>query len=138
MNEIAASTSKGKTLPSTDTSIPNEYVRAWVAEMVALCQPDRVRVLTGSGEEKQELLRQAVDQGVLIKLNEQKLPGCYLHRSHPNDVARTEHNTFICTPIEQQAGPTNNWMEAKQAYGTLRKLFNGAMRGRTMYVIPFV
>src|SRR5262249_40368639 len=75
---------------------------------------------------------------VLIALNQDKLPGCYLHRSNPNDVARTEQNTFICTPTERLAGPTNNWMEPKQTYAKLRALFSGSMRGRTMYVVPFV
>src|SRR4051812_36320811 len=114
--------------------IPHAEVRAWVAEMLAMCQPDAVRVLTGSSEERRELFEQAVREGTLIRLNQEKLPGCYLHRSNPNDVARSEQNTFICTPAAILAGPTNNWIEPRQAYATLRELFTGSMKGRTMYV----
>jgi phosphoenolpyruvate carboxykinase (GTP) len=116
----------------------NPHVRAWLTGCIDLCRPDRVRVLDGSAGEKQDLLRQAVAEGVLLRLNPEKLPGCYLHRSHPEDVARTEQCTFICTPNEDLAGPTNNWMPAKEAYERLRGLLAGCMRGRTMYVIPFV
>jgi phosphoenolpyruvate carboxykinase (GTP) len=123
---------------SWETLVPNETVRRWLAECIDLCQPARVRVLDGSAEEKTALTRQAVAEGVLIELNQQKLPGCYLHRSNPNDVARTEHLTFICTPSERLAGPTNNWMPPHDAYAKLRALFAGSMRGKTMYVVPFV
>jgi phosphoenolpyruvate carboxykinase (GTP) len=115
-----------------------DAVRQWLAECVEMCQPDRVQILNGSANEKRDLLNQAVAEGVLIRLNQDKLPGCYLHRSHPNDVARTEHCTYICTPSENLAGPTNNWMPPKKAYGLLRDLFAGCMRGRTMYAVPFV
>ncbi|MFN7132240.1 MAG: phosphoenolpyruvate carboxykinase (GTP), partial [Myxococcales bacterium] len=81
---------------------------------------------------------EAVAKGILIPLNQKKLPGCYLHRSNPNDVARVEHLTFICTKTKEAAGPTNNWMAPDEAYGKLRKLYDGCMRGRTMYVIPYV
>ncbi len=124
--------------PLTGESPPNAHVRQWLAECVALCRPDRVRVLDGGAAEKRELLEQAVAEGVLIRLNQSKLPGCYLHRSHPDDVARTEQSTFICTPNERLAGPTNNWMPPREAYGRLTALFDGCMRGRTMYVVPFV
>ncbi len=123
----------------SNPSVPaNPHVRDWLAECVALCQPECVRVLDGSPAEKQELLDQAVADGVLIRLNQDKLPGCYLHRSHPDDVARTEHSTYICTPNERLAGPSNNWLPPREAYDRLRGLFTGCMRGRTMYVIPFV
>jgi phosphoenolpyruvate carboxykinase (GTP) len=123
----------------SNPSVPaNPHVRDWLAECVALCQPESVRVLDGSPAEKQELLDQAVADGVLIRLNQDKLPGCYLHRSHPDDVARTEHSTYICTPNERLAGPSNNWLPPREAYDRLRGLFTGCMRGRTMYVIPFV
>jgi phosphoenolpyruvate carboxykinase (GTP) len=117
---------------------PYRHMRQWLAECIELCQPECVRVLDGSPAEKQDLLQQAVTDGVLIRLNPSKLPGCYLHRSHPNDVARTEQCTYICTPNENLAGATNNWMPPKKAYGLLRGLFTGCMRGRTMYVVPFV
>jgi phosphoenolpyruvate carboxykinase (GTP) len=124
--------------PMTGELAANPHVRQWLAECVALCRPDRVRVLDGSPAEKQALLDQAVSEGVLIRLNRDKLPGCYLHRSHPDDVARTEHCTYICTPNERLAGPSNNWMPPREAYDRLRGLFAGCMRGRTMYVVPFV
>jgi phosphoenolpyruvate carboxykinase (GTP) len=116
----------------------NRHVRAWIDQCIELCQPKDVYWCDGSEQEKQSLLGEGQRQGVFIKLHEQKLPGCYLHRSNPNDVARSEQLTFICTPIQDMAGPTNNWMEARQAYAKLRGLFHGSMAGRTMYVIPFV
>jgi len=106
--------------------------------MVKLTQPDQVVWCTGSEEEKERLTDQAVKAGILMPLNPAKRPGCYLHRSNPNDVARVEHLTFICTPTEAEAGPTNHWMAPDEAYAKLGKLFAGAMRGRTMYVIPYV
>ncbi len=111
---------------------------AWVSEMVALCKPDRVVWVDGSEEEKARMTDEAVKEGLLLPLNQNKLPGCYLHRSNPNDVARVEQLTFICTPTKEEAGPTNNWMAPKDAYDKLGKLFDGSMRGRTMYVIPYV
>jgi phosphoenolpyruvate carboxykinase (GTP) len=110
----------------------------WINECVALCQPDHVQVCTGGAEERKHLIEEGVRSGVFIPLNRAKRPGCYLHRSNPNDVARTEQCTFICTPGQDMAGPTNNWMEPKAAYAKLRELFRGCMKGRTMYVIPFV
>jgi phosphoenolpyruvate carboxykinase (GTP) len=116
----------------------NEHVRQWVEQCAGLCRPDRVLWCDGSEEEYQRLLEQGMREGMFIKLNQQKLPGCYLHRSSPNDVARSEQSTFICTPSEDMAGPTNNWMETKAAYAKLRGLYDGCMRGRVMYVVPFV
>ena len=138
MIESAPNRPKVEKGSSLEAAVPNEAVRRWIRESIELCQPDQVRVLNGSAEERRELIRQAVSGGVLIELNQQKLPGCYLHRSNPNDVARTEHLTFICTPGPDLAGPTNNWMDPKQAYQKLGDLFTGSMRGRTMYVVPFV
>ena len=125
-------------LAENDLAIPNAAVRKWVAECAGLLEPARIHVLDGSEGERQELLEEAVREGVLIRLNQEKLPGCFLHRSHPNDVARTEQCTFICTPNPRLAGPTNNWMAPDDAYAKLRGLFAGCMRGRTLYVIPFV
>lgn len=120
-----------------DTSI-HPTVLQWIDECVKLTQPQQVYWCDGSTAERDALYEQGVNEGIFIRLNQQKLPGCYLHRSNPNDVARTEHLTFICTPSEMSAGPTNNWMEPRAAYAKLRDLFAGSMQGRTMYVVPFV
>jgi len=106
--------------------------------MVKLCQPDQVYWCDGSEEEKERLTWQAVDMGVLIKLNQKKLPGCYYHRSNPNDVARVEECTFICTRTPDAAGPTNHWMAPAAMYEKLYGLCRGAMAGRTMYVVPYL
>jgi phosphoenolpyruvate carboxykinase (GTP) len=116
----------------------NDTLLNWVEEIARLTKPDRVVWCDGSEEERRRLTRQAVDAGVLIPLNEKKRPGCYLHRSNPNDVARVEHLTFICTPTRDAAGPTNNGMAPADAYAKLRGLLDGAMRGRTMFVVPYV
>jgi phosphoenolpyruvate carboxykinase (GTP) len=116
----------------------NRHARAWIEQCIKLCQPHDVYWCDGSAEEKQTLLNRGVSEGAFIPLNAHKLPGCYLHRSNPNDVARSEQATFICTPGQDMAGPTNNWMEARAAYAKLKGLFNGCMKGRTMYVVPFV
>jgi len=118
--------------------VSNETLLKWVNEVGAMTKPDRVVWVDGSEEENKLLTEQAVAAGVLIPLNPQKRPGCYLHRSNPNDVARVEHCTFICTPTKEGAGPTNNWMAPDDAYSKLGKLFDGSMKGRTMYVIPYV
>jgi phosphoenolpyruvate carboxykinase (GTP) len=116
----------------------NKHLLDWVRDCAALCQPDRVVWCDGSEAEKERLTKHAVETGVLIPLNPQKRPGCYLHRSNPNDVARVEHLTFICTKTKEGAGPTNNWMAPEDAYGKLTKLFDKSMKGRTLYVIPYV
>ena len=116
----------------------NQLVIHWVEEMAALCQPDKVFWCSGSDAEKDALTRAAVEQGVLSQLNQQKLPGCYYHRSNPNDVARVEQCTYICTESKEEAGPTNNWAPPKEMYQKLHGLFRGSMRGRTMYVIPYL
>lgn len=113
-------------------------MRKWVESVRAICQPDQVFWCDGSEAEKEALTRQAVEQGVLIELNQEKLPGCYYHRSNPNDVARVEQCTYICTPIREDAGPTNNWADPKEMYQKLYGLLEGAMRGRTMYVVPYL
>jgi phosphoenolpyruvate carboxykinase (GTP) len=116
----------------------NSSVKKWVSEMVELCQPDRVVWCDGSVEEKKRLTAEALSTGELLELNQDKLPGCYLHRTAKNDVARTEHLTFICTKKAEDVGPTNNWMKSDEAYAKLGGLFNGSMKGRTMYVVPFI
>ena len=116
----------------------NPHLNQWVHEMAQLNQPDRVIWCDGSVEEKDRLTKEAVDAGILIPLNPKKRPGCYLHRSSPNDVARVEQLTFICAPTKEEVGPKNNWMAPDEAYAKLRKLFDGSMKGRTMYVIPYV
>ncbi|MFN7144652.1 MAG: phosphoenolpyruvate carboxykinase (GTP) [Myxococcota bacterium] len=113
-------------------------VRAWVEEVRALCQPDNVHWCDGSEEERARLTAEAVRDGVLLPLNGEKLPNSYLHRSDPTDVARTEHLTFICTSDKDDAGPNNNWMAPADAKAKLAELYKGAMKGRTLYVVPFV
>ncbi len=116
----------------------NETVKAWVEEMAGLCQPDQIYWCDGSEAEKQALTDQAVKAGVLIQLNQKKWPGCYYHRSNPNDVARVEQCTYICTPTREEAGPTNNWSPPEEMYRKLLGLADGAMKGRTMYVVPYL
>jgi len=118
--------------------IPNVHVRKWLKECVELCKPQQVTVCQGGPAERKELFEEGVKNGVFIRLNQEKLPGCFLHRSNPNDVARTEQCTFICTPSPHTVGPTNNWMEDKAAYEKLRGLYTNSMNGKTMYVLPFV
>jgi phosphoenolpyruvate carboxykinase (GTP) len=116
----------------------NKALLAWVEESVRLCAPDRVFWCDGSAVEKDFLTAEAVAKGVLIKLNQEKLPGCYLHRSNPNDVARVEQCTYICSESQEDAGPTNNWAAPAGMYEKLRGLSRGSMRGRTMYVVPYL
>jgi phosphoenolpyruvate carboxykinase (GTP) len=116
----------------------NRDLETWVDESAQLCRPDRIVWCDGSEEEKERLTREALACGDFIGLDPKALPGCHLHRSHPNDVARTEKLTFICCPDRDDAGPTNNWMEPKEAYERLRSIFAGSMKGRTMYVVPFL
>ena len=105
--------------------------------MADMCQPDQQVWIDGSEEQLEALRAEAVATGELIKLNEEKLPGCYYHRTAENDVARVEDRTFICTPTEVEAGPINNWMDPAEMYAKLKGLYTGAMKGRTMYIIPY-
>ncbi|MGA2775528.1 MAG: phosphoenolpyruvate carboxykinase (GTP) [Candidatus Omnitrophota bacterium] len=112
-------------------------VKDWVNKMAKLCQPDNIVWIDGSDEQRKRLELEAMSSGELIQLNKEKLPGCFLHRTAVDDVARTEHLTFICTKKKSDAGVTNNWMSPANAYRKATAIFKGAMKGRTMYVIPF-
>ncbi len=115
----------------------NKNVINWVDEMIALCKPDQVVWIDGSEEQLNSLREEAIASGEMEKLNEEKLPGCLLHRTLPNDVARVEARTFICSRKEEDAGPTNNWCDPKEMYAKLTPMYDGVMKGRTMYVIPY-
>ncbi len=117
--------------------IINQKAKQWIDEMSALTQPDKIVYIDGSEEQLNDLRREAMATGEIIKLNEELLPGCYLHRTAVNDVARVENRTFICTTNKEDAGNTNNWMAPAECYEKLGKLFCGSMKGRTMYVIPY-
>ncbi|MBP3243329.1 MAG: phosphoenolpyruvate carboxykinase (GTP) [Ruminococcus sp.] len=115
----------------------NPNVNKWVDEMIALCKPSNVVWIDGSKEQLDALRKEAIATGEMIELNQEKLPGCLYHRTNPNDVARVEDRTFICTRSKEDAGPTNNWCDPKEMYAKLSKLYDGVMDGRTMYVIPY-
>ncbi len=115
----------------------NPNVLKWVDEMVALTKPDKVVWIDGSDEQLDALREEAFATGEMIKLNQEKLPGCLYHRTLPNDVARVEDRTFICTSEKENAGPTNNWCDPKEMYAKLTPMYDGVMKGRTMYVIPY-
>jgi len=115
----------------------NQNVLKWIEEMKALVKPDNVVWIDGSREQMADLKSQSLASGELIELNQELLPGCTLHRTAINDVARVEHRTFICSKKKEDAGPTNNWEDPDVMYTKLRKLFDGVMTGRTMYVIPY-
>ncbi|MCR4780120.1 MAG: phosphoenolpyruvate carboxykinase (GTP) [Ruminiclostridium sp.] len=115
----------------------NQNILKWFEEMKALCKPDKVVWIDGSDEQLAELREEAFKTGEMIKLNQEKLPGCIYHRTKPNDVARVEDRTFICSRRKEDAGPTNNWMDPKEMYAMLTPMYDGVMKGRTMYVIPY-
>src|SRR5437667_7787539 len=121
-----------------DAKPGNKAVLDWVHEIATLTQPENIFWCDGSERENEFLIAESLKQNVLIELNQKKVPGSYLHRSNPNDVARVEQFTFVCTPTKQEAGPTNNWAEPREIYAKLRELLRGAMRGRTMFVIPYM
>lgn len=125
---------------TVDSTAPtkSKALARWVLDCAKLTKPDQILWCDGSEAEHQSLLKQAVASKVLIQLSNTKRPNCYLHRSNPNDVARTEQLTFICTPTREEAGPTNNWIDPAESYRKLSALLDGSMRGRTMYVIPYL
>ena len=116
----------------------NATLREWVETIRGITLPDHVVWVDGSERERDFLYEEAVKEGVLTRLNAEKLPGCYYHRSNPNDVARVEQCTFICTSARDEAGPTNNWAPPREMYDKLYALLKGAMNGRTMYVVPYL
>ena len=115
----------------------SQKVEKWVKEWAELCQPDAIHWCDGSAEENQKLLNMMVASGMAIKLNEAKRPGSYYFQSDPSDVARVENRTFICSAKQDDAGPTNNWMDPVEMKKLLTEEYRGCMKGRTMYVIPF-
>ncbi len=120
-----------------ETLTTNRLVTSWVDEMAALCLPDQVVWIDGSDEQREALAAEACSTGEIIKLNEEKFPGCYYHRTDPQDVARVEDKTFICCRNQKDAGATNNWKAPEEAYTEAANFFRASMRGRTMYVVPF-
>ena len=115
----------------------NKTVLAWLDEVKNLTNPDNVVWIDGSEDQANALRAEAVASGEMIKLNEEKLPGCYLHRTNPNDVARVENRTFICSRKQENAGPTNNWCDPKEMYEKLYNIARDSYKGRTMYIIPY-
>src|SRR5258707_3087913 len=123
-----------------DPAVPlseNKHLLKWVEKMEQLTRPDAIHWVDGSQEEYDDLCAQMVKSGTFIKLSEKLWPGCYLARSDASDVARVEDRTFICSLSKDSAGPTNNWESPYAMRRKLKELFNGCMRGRTMYVLPF-
>ena len=121
----------------TNALTTNKSILDWIEDKIQLLQPDKVVWIDGSQEQIDALRAEACSTGEMIKLNQEKLPDCYLHRTAVNDVARVEHRTFICSEKEEDAGPTNNWMAPDKAYKMLYDIARGSYKGRTMYVIPY-
>jgi phosphoenolpyruvate carboxykinase (GTP) len=122
---------------SVPAEVNNPELVEWIEGLVALLKPDAVHWCDGSQSEYDRLCNEMVESGTFIKLNEKKRPGCFLARSHPSDVARVEDRTYICSIAKADAGPTNNWMAPREMKVILNEKFDGAMKGRTCYIIPF-
>lgn len=118
--------------------VENLKANEWIDQMIKLVGPEKIVLIDGSSEQRLQLIREAVEAGELHELNQEKLPGCYLRRSNPNDVARVENRTFICTSDRDEAGPTNNWADDSEMYEKMNTLFKDSMNGRTMYIIPYM
>jgi len=121
-----------------DSKTTNQAVLDWVQDIAKLTQPENIFWCDGSEKRKHVPDRASSRANILIKLNDKKVPCSYLHRSNPNDVARVEQFTFICTPTKEEAGPTNNWSDPAETYSKLQGMLKGAMRGRTMFVVPYI
>jgi len=117
--------------------VSNQKLQKWIDEVAAMCQPDTIEICDGSKAEYDRMIKISLESGLATKLNENKLPGCVLFRSDPSDVARVENRTFIASKTKDAAGPTNNWIDPEELKKTMKGLYNGCMKGRTMYVIPF-
>ncbi len=115
----------------------HQELQKWVEEVATLTKPEKIHWCTGSEEEYEHLTKEMVASGDLLPLNSESHPNCFLHRSDPNDVARTEHLTFVCTSKKEEAGPNNNWISPEEGHERADKVFAGAMTGRTMYVVPY-
>ena len=122
----------------TEGGTTHEGLAAWVAEVAEMTTPDRIQWVTGSDEEWKQITDKLVEQGTFTRLNEEKKPNSFYAASSPQDVARVEDRTYICSVDEKDAGPTNNWMDPNEMKDLMRGLYKGCMKGRTMYVIPFV
>ena len=121
----------------TIENIKNKKLTSWMNEMIELVKPEKVVLIDGSEEQAEQLRAEACASGEMFKLNQEKLPGCYLHHTALNDVARVENRTFICSRRKEDAGATNNWMDPKECYAKLTELYRGSYAGKTMYVIPY-
>jgi phosphoenolpyruvate carboxykinase (GTP) len=126
-----------QTIPETNMTTTLSELKEWVDSVAARTQPDNIHWCDGGEAENRSLIEEMCESGVLSPLNQEKFPDCYLHLSDPSDVARVEHLTFVCTSNQDDAGPNNNWMAPADAHEKIDALFDGAMKGRTMYVIPY-